>query len=247
MNSRIGFMQGRFSPIIDGRIQSFPWGCWENELLLAKEIGIQLMEWTIDSKQIEINPILLPENPPWVSKSDEVKEIHRNTIVGMEFIGSKILVIPLVDNSSILNDEIELNFFEFISNMEKSLREHDVKIAIESDFHPTELSNFISRLDPELVGINYDIGNSASLGFSYSEELKLYGDRVINVHVKDRKLGGTTVPLGTGNADLPRTIQFLEEIGYEGNYILQTARAQDEKHTEAIVKYANMVEEWLHG
>ena len=61
------------------------------------------------------------ENPPWVSKSDEVKEIHRNTIVSMEIIGSKILVIPLVDNSSILNDEIKLHFFEFISNIEKSL------------------------------------------------------------------------------------------------------------------------------
>ncbi len=265
-------MQGRLSTIIDGRIQSFPWGCWENELLLAKEIGIQLMEWTIDSKQIGINPILLPEqqelitklanrssvsipsvtsdyfmeNPPWVSNSDEVNEIHRNTIVGMGVIGSKILVIPLVDNSSILNNEIELIFFEFISNMEKLLREHDVKIAIESDFHPAKLTNLISRLNPELVGINYDIGNSASLGFSHSEELVLYGDRVLNVHVKDRMLGGNTVPLGTGHADLPRTIQFLEEIGYEGNYILQTARAKDEKHVEAIVKYANMVEEWLH-
>ncbi len=265
-------MQGRLSPIIDGRIQSFPWNYWENELLLAKEIGIRLMEWTIDSKKIESNPILLPdklklitelanscsvtipsvtsdyfmENPPWISKSDEVYKIHRKTIAGMEIIGSKILVMPLVDNASILNDEIKLNFYEFITNLESSLREYEIKIAIESDFEPTELSNFVSRLDPELVGINYDIGNSASLGFSSSEELNSYGDRVINVHVKDRMLGGTTVPLGTGNADLPRTIQLLEEIGYEGNYILQTARAQDEKHTEAIVKYANMVEECLH-
>jgi L-ribulose-5-phosphate 3-epimerase len=272
MNSRIGFMQGRLSPIIDGRIQSFPWDYWENELLLAQEIGIQLMEWTIDSKKIESNPILLPdnqklitklaimskvsipsvtsdyfmENPPWVSKSDEVNEIHRKAIAGMQIIGSKVLVIPLVDNSSVFRDEIEVQFFEFITNIESSLRENAIKIAIESDFEPSKLSNFISRFDPDLVGINYDIGNSASLGFNTSEELDLYGDRVINVHVKDRKLGGTTVPLGTGNADLPMTVRLLEKIGYKGNYILQTARAEDGKHSEAIVKYANMVEEWLH-
>lgn len=270
--SRIGFMQGRLSPMIDGRIQSFPWSCWEDEFLLAEKIDIRLMEWTIDSKKIERNPIFLDdgrdriaelsrsrnvsipsvtsdyfmENPPWVSKSVEVNRIHRNTIAGMKIMGSKVLVIPLVDNSSLLNDEIELKFLEFMTNMESDLRENDIKIAIESDFQPTNLANFISKLDPELVGINYDIGNSASLGFSPFEELSLYGDRIINVHVKDRILGGTTVPLGTGNADLPGTVQLLEQIGYKGNYILQTARAEDEKHSEAIVKYSNMVKEWLY-
>ena len=133
MNSRIGFMQGRLSPIIDGRIQSFPWDYWENEFHLAKKFGIQLMEWTIDSKRLESNPILLAEkqklvaklanmsgvsipsvtsdyfmeNPPWVSKSDEVNEVHINIIAGMEILGSKALIIPLVDNSAILNYEIE--------------------------------------------------------------------------------------------------------------------------------------------
>lgn len=272
INSRIGFMQGRLSPIIDGRIQSFPWNYWEDEFLLAEKIGVHLMEWTIDSKEIERNPIFLNdgreriaelsksrnvsipsvtsdyfmENPPWVSNSVEVTQIHRNTLAGMKIMDSKVLVIPLVDNSSILNDEIELRFFEFITNIESALRENDIKIAIESDFQPTNLANFISKLDPELVGINYDIGNSASLGFSSFEELSLYGDRIINVHVKDRIIDGTTVPLGTGNADLPGTVQLLEQIGYKGNYILQTARAEDEKHSEAIVKYSNMVKEWLH-
>ena len=187
------------------------------------------------------------ENPPWVSKSNNVNQIHRNTLAGMQIIGSKVLVIPLVDNSSILNDKTEFQFLEFVTNLQSSLRQHEIKIAIESDFEPSKLLNFVSKFDPELVGINYDIGNSASLGFNSSEELSLYGDRVINVHVKDRKLGGTTVPLGTGNADLPGTIQLLEHIGYKGNYILQTARAEDGKHSEAIVKYANMVKEWLHG
>ena len=272
INSRIGFMQGRLSPIIDGRIQSFPWNYWEDEFLLAEKIGVHLMEWTIDSKELERNPIYLNEgreriaglsrsrkvsipsvtsdyfmeNPPWVSKSNDVNQIHRNTLAGMQIIGSKVLVIPLVDNSSILNDEKELQFLEFITNMQSSLREHEIKIAIESDFEPKKLSNFISKFDPELVGINYDIGNSASLGFNSSQELSLYGDRVINVHVKDRILGGTTVPLGAGHADLPGTVQLLEQIGYKGNYILQTARAEDGKHSEAIVKYANMVEEWLY-
>ena len=265
-------MQGRLSPIIDERIQSFPWEYWENEIRLAKIIGIQLMEWIISSKNIESNPILLPsgqgliaklssdsdvsilsvtsdyfmENPPWIADSDEVSELHRKILAGMKNIGSKILVIPLVDNSSIRNDDMESSFLEFITKIESSLREHEIKIAIESDFEPIKLSKFISKFDPQIVGINYDIGDRATLGFDSEFDLDLFGDRVTNVHVKDRVLGGTTVPLGTGNADLPRTIQFLGEIGYDGNYILQTARSQDGKHVEAIVKYAKMLEQWLN-
>src|SRR6266404_1819247 len=49
--------------------------------------------------------------------------------------------------------------------------------------------------------------------------------RVLNVHVKDRLLGGTTVPLGMGAADLAKTIRLIEQSGYRGQYILQTARA----------------------
>lgn len=271
-NSRIGFMQGRLSELVDGRIQAFPWDSWQTEFTLAKKIGIQLIEWTIDSKEVESNPILLSdehnsiiklanannisissvtddffmENPPWNSDIEEVDRIHRNILTGMEIVGSRILVVPLVDNSTILDENIEANFFEFIAKLESALRKHSIKIAIESDFEPKKLSKFISKFDPEIIGINYDIGNSASLGFDPYEELNLYGDRVINVHVKDRLLGGTTVPLGSGNANLPKTIQLLEKVGYKGNYVLQTARSQDGKHTEAIVKYANMVEEWLH-
>ena len=271
-NSRIGFIQGRLSELVDGRIQSFPWESWQTEFILAKKIGIQLMEWTIDSKKIEYNPILVSdehtsitklsnannisipsvtddffmENPPWNSDIEEIVRIHRNIVAGMENVGSRILVVPLVDNSTILDENIESIFFEFIAKLESALRKHSVKIAIESDFEPDKLSNFISNFDPEIMGINYDIGNSASLGFDSYNELDLYGDRVINVHVKDRLLGGTTVPLGSGNANLPKTIQLLEKVGYKGNYVLQTARSQDGKHTEVIVKYANMVEEWLH-
>lgn len=264
-------MQGRLSPIVDGRVQAFPWDYWENEIFLAGKIGIRLMEWTLDSEKFMSNPILLPdkqklairlkntnsisipsvtsdyfmENPPWISRPDNVLEAHRNIITGMKTIGSKILVIPLVDSSSILYDEMELIFFDFVANIEKLLRENEIEIAIESDFEPIKLARFISKFDSQIVGINYDIGNSASLGYDPSEELNLYGNRIINVHVKDRILGGATVPLGTGDADLPRTIQLLEEIGYKGNYILQTARVQDGKHTEAIIRYGNMVEGWL--
>jgi hexulose-6-phosphate isomerase len=64
------------------------------------------------------------------------------------------------------------------------------------------------------------------------------------VHVKDRVLHGTTVPLGTGNAKFERVFAALRRAGYRGDFILQTARAADGKHAEALRRYRDMAEAW---
>ena len=42
MNQKIGFMQGRLSPLIGGKIQSFPWDNWECEFAIAESIDIKI-------------------------------------------------------------------------------------------------------------------------------------------------------------------------------------------------------------
>jgi hexulose-6-phosphate isomerase len=58
MNDRIGFMQGRLSPMIDGKIQAFPWNSWKNEFSIAKSLHIALMEWTLDQENLYENPLM---------------------------------------------------------------------------------------------------------------------------------------------------------------------------------------------
>ena len=54
----IGFMQGRLSPIIDGKIQAFPWDCWQKEFPEASRCGISLLEWILDQNRLNGNPIM---------------------------------------------------------------------------------------------------------------------------------------------------------------------------------------------
>lgn len=79
--------------------------------------------------------------------------------------------------------------------------------------------------------------------------MSAYGHRIGNVHVKDRVRGGSTVPLGDGDADFESVFRSLGASGYEGNYVLQTARAADGDHVAAVVRYAAMVSGWMdrHG
>ena len=101
------------------------------------------------------------------------------------------------------------------------------------------LNQFIRKLPNDVFGINYDIGNSASLGFSHKQEIDLYGDIIFNVHVKDRPLHGSTVPLGEGNANFKEVFQSLFLADYKGDFILQTARAKQNNHLDVLLEYKN--------
>ena len=271
MIGKIGFMQGRLSPMIGGKIQSFPWDSWRHEIVAAKSIDISIMEWTLDQERLYENPMMTPSGqreiislcrkhdfsipsltgdcfmqaPFWKNEDAEYREKlkadFKAIIKSCSNIGIEFVVVPLVDDGSLDSLQQENILVEFLLQQQNKLEELGVRIIFESDFVPVELNRFISQLDSKVFGINYDIGNSASLGMNPSEEFKMIGDRILNVHVKDRVWNGTTVPLGQGNADFKTVYSLLKSHSYDANYILQTARATDDQHLEALLEYKKFV------
>lgn len=270
ISPNVGFMQGRLSPMRNQRIQSFPWGHWEEEFRIAGEMGFTKIEWTIDSERFLENPLLttigveeilglsdrhgvsIPsvtcdffmENPFWKNQSQLIKKNLVSILEGMQQIGARILVIPLVDNSSLREQNQTDEAVIFFKSFEKELALRGLQIAFESDFDPSILSKFISKFNSDFFGINYDIGNSASFGFNPFEEFEAYGSQIINIHVKDRILGGSTVPLGEGAVNFKTIFKLIHELDYKGNLILQTARADEGMHEEVLLKYQQMILAW---
>ena len=72
-----------------------------------------------------------------------------------------------------------------------------------------------------------------------------YGQRIVNIHVKDRILNGTTVPLGHGDADFDLVFKMVKDINFKNNFILQTARSKNGKHKEVLAKYRDFLIQWL--
>lgn len=272
--NNIGFMQGRFSPIENGKIQSFPWNHWRDEFNIAHQCDFQIMEWTLDADRLKSNPIMssktrkeiyrlasdtniriesltgdcFMQEPFYKTKGIKHKillEIFERVLEASGEMGIKYVVLPLVDNGRI--DEVWQSdlLLNSISKHTQFLEDLGVFILFESDFPPSDLREFISQFNRNTVGINYDIGNSASFSYLLEDEIEQYGEYILNVHVKDRDLGGATVPLGTGNADIPKVLRLFNKAGYEGNYILQTARAPDGKDAEVLCRYREMIQNWM--
>ncbi len=274
IDNRIGFIQGRLSDMVDGKIQAFPWDSWKDEFVSAAKLDIHLMEWTLDQDNLYENPLITESGqeeilalmdkydvriksltgdcfmqaPYWKEKGinrESLLEDFRRIISACSFLGIQYIVVPLVDNGSVENKEQKESLFLGLKTLEEQLRESNIKVLFESDYPPSSLVTFMNELDKELFAINYDIGNSAALGFNPVDEIREYGKRIWNVHVKDRVLKGTTVPLGEGDADFETVFSELKKSGYNGNYILQTARADDNNHAEVLNKYRNMVVDWM--
>jgi hexulose-6-phosphate isomerase len=271
---RIGFMQGRLSALVDGKIQAFPWSEWREEFPRAKELGLTRMEWTIDQDRLRENPLMTAEGQQAILALSSEHGVRIPSLTGDCFmqapfwkvdavvrdalvtdldhllgacsrLGIEFVVIPLVDNGKIEREAESDTLKRVLLARQEMLTQRKVKIVFESDLPPHELAKFMQAFPADTFGINYDSGNSAALGYDSDEEIGAYAPRILNVHIKDRVRGGTTVPLGTGNADLARTIGLIERSGYKGQYILQTARAADGDHAGALARYRDMTVDWI--
>ena len=272
--SKIGFMQGRLSPLVDGRIQAFPWGHWESEFRIGAQIGFESIEWAIDADRLHDNPLMTSHGrariniltqqyglavasltgncfmqaPLWKASGRERLRGETDLIAVAEacpHVGASLMVIPLVDNGHLEDRHQEDALVATLERHTKIFSDLGLRVALESDYPPNDLHRLLGRLDETVFGVNYDIGNSASLGRSPEEEFAYYGARIINVHVKDRLLGGGNVPLGEGSADFDNAFAGLDAIGYQGNHILETARSSIGDHAGALTRYREMTMAWI--
>jgi L-ribulose-5-phosphate 3-epimerase len=249
----IGVMQGRLVPPADGVIQAFPRLRWADEFALAVEAHLDSIEWIYDEAGADINPIATNagsrrlqalsdstgvriasvcadyfiDRPLLRSTAAEIEArlarlvwlIERSSRTGIEHI-----VVPFVDASRI-EDEFELRQVATILRRAVSAAEqYQIGLYLETSLSPEMFAQLLEALHSDVVRVNYDTGNSASLSYDPREEFEAYGRLIGAVHVKDRVRGGTTVPLGVGDTDFPTVFDCLLRCDYRGDFILQVAR-----------------------
>ncbi len=273
--NKIGVMQGRLSPIYNNKIQAFPKNHWQKEFKKINELKLNLLEWTLDHKDINKNPIntkkgnkkifilkkkfkiniksltgdCFMQKPFWKEKGikrEKLISIFQLILENSSKIGVKQIILPLVDNGSIKNDQQLKILISTLKKFIPILKKNKQQILFELNFNPKKALIFIKKFDKSYFGINYDIGNSSSLGFKAKSEIKTYGNYIKNVHIKDRHFKGTTVRLGEGNADFNEVFINLKNIKYNGNFILQTARSKKGLHKKEISINLNFLQKWFY-
>ena len=91
--------------------------------------------------------------------------------------------------------------------------------------------------------MNYDVGNSSSPGYDFSEEMEFTGPDILNIHVKDRLFNGETCPLGKGAAGLEDKRLLVGKFS-KLNMIIQGARSKNGDDI-GLLAYLNFVKKRL--
>jgi hexulose-6-phosphate isomerase len=148
------------------------------------------------------------------------------------------LVLPIVRENGEESEETLDDLCRILANIQPVLDVNNMFLALELELS----NNLISRVVESLagfknIGFNFDIGNSASLGNDPIREIQLYGEKLFNIHIKDRTYNGSTVPLGSGVARFKLIFQELNRNNYGRNYILQAARIPNQPEFVTIKNY----------
>ena len=249
-------MQGRLLPKYQGRYQAHPIGYWEDEFEIAASLGVDLIEFILDYNDFEENPLMSAsgcEKIIEIADQSGVKvkticadyfmdaplhstdlnvatlsaAVLRELIINSRTIGVTDIVLPLVDQSSVRDSESQDQFIRAIEPFLPYLDENNMNLNLETDLDPTAFKNLLNQINSDRVTVNYDTGNSAGLGYDPEQEFAAYGDRITDIHIKDRVKNGFSVCLGQGSADFTQIFKCVQNYGYSGPFIMQAFRDDD--------------------
>ena len=254
--TKIGVMQGRLLPKYQGRYQAHPIGYWEDEFEIAASLGVDLIEFILDYNDFEENPLMSAsgcEKIIEIANQSGVKvkticadyfmdaplhstdlnvatlsaAVLRELIINSRTIGVTDIVLPLVDQSSVRDSESQDQFIRAIEPFLPYLDENNMNLNLETDLDPTAFKSLLNQINSDRVTVNYDTGNSAGLGYDPEQEFAAYGDRITDIHIKDRVKNGFSVCLGQGSADFTQIFKCVQNYGYSGPFIMQAFRDDD--------------------
>lgn len=269
-------MQGRLVSPQQGRFQSFPREGWQLEIERAAEIGLRGIEWIYDvfgegvnpleteAGRAELRSLLAQHGISVVSICADyfmdrpllrctVQE-HAELLQRLQWLlsicpelGVTRVVLPFVDASQIRDAAETEQVVASLRQVLPQAERHGVELHLETDLDPNAFRALLKRLEHPLIKVNYDAGNSASLGYRPEEEFAAYGARIGSFHIKDRRLAATTVPLGQGDADFASLREQLLKFDYRGDFVLQVARGEAADEPRWLAEMAELASNWLRG
>jgi sugar phosphate isomerase/epimerase len=97
-----------------------------------------------------------------------------------------------------------------------------IVIALELPLPARLLADLVDGLKFENIGVYYDFGNAVALGFDPVNEVKILGNRIRALHVKDSadKLGA--LHFGEGRLKLGPAMKAIQSVGYDGWVMVET-------------------------
>lgn len=251
-----GIVQGRLTVPPAGQLQWFPQDSWRDEFVNAEKIGIEFIELLTERSHNRNNPVwsgsgrdeikavsgqtgrslysictdYIIDHSLLEDSAGETAAHVRKFLEAGAGLGCKVAVFPLLEQSN-LTPASAAAMVPIVKGFARQAAESGMLICVESLLDGSHLNAFLDRVDEPNVKCVFDTGNRVLDNPDLAPEIRLLGDRIAHVHIKDKNAAGQNVLLGTGMVNFAEVFGALKEIGYRGPLVFETTRGKDPLET----------------
>jgi hexulose-6-phosphate isomerase len=247
---RIGVIQGRLSPRPAGKLQEFPWATYRDEFTKAARLGFHSIEWIFEAPRYAENPLWTEQGRDEIreliahsgvrvqsvcadyfmvhklaGESDadlaNNRDVLEELIVAAHGIGADRILLPLLETSAVDTTELKREVVASLRAAAPIAERHGVTLGLEMEMPGPEYAKLIRSVASPNVRAYYDTGNSTAQGADVALDIVPLLGLLHAVHVKDRRRGGTSQPLGSGDTNFRGLFPVLLKAGFRGDFVLQ--------------------------
>lgn len=251
---RFGIVQGRLTQSPPGCLQWFPQSEWREEFLTAAKLGVDFIELIAEVQHNVDNPIwsesgvdaikqlvqtngltihalcndFVVENT--LSKNLSTLQQCLELVARGGLLGAEKYILPLFDASELSASNMS-DYVEPIQLIADAAFAVGMTVCLETVLTGQELIRLLDKVDRTHVQIVFDTGNRVAFGHDLPGDIRLLGNRIAHVHIKDKNSQNQNVLLSTGLVNFENVFAALRDINYQGPYTFETQRGSDPLRT----------------
>lgn len=254
----IGILQGRLSSSVNNKMQEFPRDTWKEEFDVLDSIGLSGIEWLLTPNDNLTNPFFTQDNLPknilsvcvdtMVNENFYTEKFLSDNLIPvlnrMTEIGINKVVIPLLEKSSVSDIKIREKFLSNITPI--SLTYPNIMFCFEFECEKEIVMEVVSKMNNFFM--TYDTGNFTSFykeSVNHKDLISYFGNKIKNIHIKDRDYKGQTKLFGLGDTDFTIIFDMIRNINYTENIILQLSREIDGNEIQYMTKTLEKIKKMI--
>jgi len=173
-----------------------------------------------------------------ISNRTTAKQILFHTLQVCKELGAGTILVPVTNPNGLPTKQARERWTSEIRASAPDAESAGVGIALEvvgesPVITGEEMKTLLEAIDSPAVGAYFDFGNAKMLGSDPISDIRVLGNHIFQVHVKDPRLDRTPCVLGDGDVDLEACLKALVEIDYSGPLVFETPPLNDARATAA--------------
>jgi sugar phosphate isomerase/epimerase len=200
---------------------------------LYSKDGLEKLKGISEYTGVQIRSICFDyfmQKPFWnndLNAKNESIQVFKNILFTCRTLSVNYIVLPFFEKGELKTENDMQEMSETLFELAPLAEQQGVNLALEITLPAQQLKPLIDNIKKDCanVGVCFDTGNTTGKCHNVPADILELNHLINHVHIKDRRKSDyQNVLLGEGDANFNAIFDAFKTIGYEGCYILETAR-----------------------